>query len=88
MYRKSEIVFGKRPAVVISALFFTLHHIFAMNVYMDGIALVLCATGVCIGGVVWSYMYYRFRSIWPGYLSHAIVDLCIFLIGAHIMFWG
>ena len=86
VFRKSEIVFGRHLAVVVSALFFTLHHIVAMNVYMDGIALVLCATGIFIGGVVWSHMYSRFRSIWPGYLSHAIVDLCVFLIGAHIIF--
>jgi len=87
VFKKCEIVFGRPLAVFTSAMFFTLHHIVAMNVYLDGAALVLCAAGVFTGGVVWSHMYFRFRSIWPGYVSHAIVDLCIFLIGAHIMFW-
>jgi hypothetical protein len=28
----------------------------------------------------------RYRSIWPGYVSHALVDLCVFGIGAVVLF--
>jgi membrane protease YdiL (CAAX protease family) len=31
-------------------------------------------------------MYIKYRSIWPGYVSHALVDLCIFGLGAYIVF--
>ncbi len=83
---KSENVFRKCWAVVLSALFFTLHHVIALSVYLGMVAVVLCSLGVFIGGLTWSYTYSKYRSIWPCYLSHAIVDLCIFFIGASLLF--
>jgi membrane protease YdiL (CAAX protease family) len=53
---------------------------------MPPAATAICSAGIFIGGSVWSYMYVRYESIWPGYLSHAIVDLCIFGIGAFMIF--
>jgi membrane protease YdiL (CAAX protease family) len=81
-----ERLLPKRLAVLGSALFFTLHHAVAMAVYFKTIAVVLCSIGVFLGGAIWSLMYLRYRSVWPGYVSHAIVDLCIFGIGAAILF--
>jgi uncharacterized protein len=81
-----EQVFPKRRAVVCSALFFTLHHIVALQVYLGWTAVAICGLGVFLGGAIWSVMYLRYRSIWPGYLSHALVDACIFGIGAAILF--
>jgi uncharacterized protein len=46
----------------------------------------LCCAGVFAGGVIWSALYLRYRSIWPGYLSHALADLAIFAIGASLLF--
>lgn len=83
---KCEDVVSKPLAVVLSALFFTLHHTIALSVYLGAVAVALCSLGVFIGGITWSYTYSKYRSIWPCYLSHAIVDLCIFLIGARILF--
>jgi membrane protease YdiL (CAAX protease family) len=83
---KSEAVFRKSLAVVFSALFFTLHHVIALSVYLGMTAVILCSLGVFIGGLTWSYTYSKYRSVWPCYLSHAIVDLCIFLIGASLLF--
>ena len=73
-------------AAICAALFFTLHHVVALQVYCGTTAVIICSTGVLIGGLTWSYMYVRYRSIWPGYISHAIVDLCIFGIGAYLIF--
>lgn len=84
--KKCEAICSAKIAIMLSALFFTLHHIVALAGYMDASAVILCAIGVFTGGVVWSYMYMRYRSIWPGYVSHAIVDLCIFLIGAEMLY--
>lgn len=81
-----EQLLPKRIAVVCSALFFTLHHVVAVAVIFKPLTALLCAVGVFIGGAIWSMMYIRYRSVWPGYLSHAIVDLCIFGIGAAIVF--
>ena len=38
------------------------------------------------GGVAWSWLYVRYGSIWPGYLSHAIVDVAVFGTGAALLF--
>lgn len=83
---KCEDLFKQAPAVILSALFFTLHHVVALSVYLGAIAVILCSLGVFVGGLTWSYTYSKYRSVWPCYLSHAIVDLCIFAIGAHLLF--
>ncbi len=81
-----EQLLPKRMAVMCSALFFTLHHIVALVVFFKPAVVLACAAGVFIGGATWSMMCIRYRSVWPGYLSHAIVDLAIFGIGAAIVF--
>ena len=84
--RQCERLMSPVAAVLLSALFFTLHHYVALRVYLGGAAVLVCAAGVFIGGTIWSAMYLKYRSIWPGYLSHAIVDVCIFGIGAALLF--
>ena len=84
--KKCEGMLRPAWAVPLSAILFTVHHTIALSVYMDIPAVLLCSTGVFAGGLIWSSMYIRLRSIWPGYVSHAIVDLCILSIGASIMF--
>lgn len=84
--RQCERLLAPRTAIACSALFFTLHHIVAMSVYFGPAAVSVCALGVFSGGAIWSWMYVRYRSIWPGYVSHALVDLCIFWIGAQLLF--
>lgn len=81
-------LFAPVTAVVLSAVFFTIHHIVAMQVYLPLRGVAVCAAGVFAGGLVWSGMYVKYKSIWPGYLSHAIVDLTVFAIGAHMLFGG
>ena len=81
-----ERLLPRRLAVFCSALFFTLHHAVAMAVYFKATAVALCSIGVFLGGAIWSILYIRYRSVWPGYVSHAIVDLCIFGVGAAILF--
>lgn len=83
--KKAEQIFTPHIAILISALAFTIHHIIAMQMYFSWPTVILCSTGVFIGGAIWSAIYVKYRSIWPGYLSHAIVDLCIFSIGASII---
>lgn len=69
-------------AVGLSAVIFTVHHTVLLVGY--GIAapfVLLASAGVFIGGIVWSWCYDRYESIWPGYLSHAVVDVAILWIG-------
>lgn len=84
--KQCESLFRPAVSIFLSALFFTLHHIVALQVYLSPIAVAICSVGVFIGGATWSFMYMRYRSVWPCYLSHAIVDLAVFVIGAAIIF--
>lgn len=84
--RQCEALVTPRVAVVLSAVFFTLHHVVAMRIYLDPLPVILCSLGVFIGGLLWSWMYMRYRSIWPGWVSHAIVDVAVFGVGAFMLF--
>jgi len=86
VFRKFEILFGGRMAVVASALGFTLHHVVALSNYFDWGLTLICSLGVFIGGTVWSLLYLRYQSVWPCYVSHAIVDVPIFVIGYFLIF--
>lgn len=86
VYTRCEALAKPAVAVVLSSLCFTLHHIVALQTYFALPLTAICSLGICAGGVVWSCMYQRYRSIWPGYLSHAIVDLAVFGIGAYLLF--
>ncbi len=73
-------------AVALSALFFTLHHFLALDTLTSTGTALLASAGVFAGALVWSALYARYRSVWPGYVSHAIADIAIFAIGAAIAF--
>ncbi len=75
-----------RVAVVGSAAAFTVHHIVAMQVYLSWPIVALAATGIFLGAATWSWCYVRFQSVWPGYLSHAIVDVAVFAVGYTVLF--
>lgn len=83
---KCQVLLRPHPAILLSALGFTIHHIIALQVYCNGLVTGIAALGIFIGGAAWSWCYVRYQSIWPGYLSHAIVDLAVFGVGYHIIF--
>ncbi len=85
--RRCEELMTTKVAIPVSALFFTIHHIVAMQIYFSWPVTIIAAFGIFIGGATWSWLYVRYNSIWPGYVSHAIVDIAIFAIG-YIMIFG
>lgn len=86
VFRQCETLMNSTLAVLASALFFTIHHVIALNSQMGLAPTVLGSIGVFIGGAVWSWCYLRFRSVWPGYVSHAIVDVAVLGVGYHLIF--
>ncbi len=86
VFRRCEALTTPMAAVVLSALFFTVHHIVALSVYFNWVANSIASFGIFVGGAVWSWCYLRYRSIWPGYLSHAIADVAVFAAGYHLIF--
>jgi uncharacterized protein len=89
VYEKCEMLvprLGGWIAVALSAAFFTAHHVLALAAQFDAIVVVIGSVGVFVGGCVWSALYRRYRSIWPGFISHAIVDVAVFIVGWRIIF--
>ena len=73
-------------AAPLSAALFTVHHVFGLAAYVDWQLTLLGSLGVFTGGWVWSACFRKFRSVWPGYLSHLVVDAVIFRIGWQLLF--
>jgi uncharacterized protein len=86
VFRQFETLVGSRAAVVASALGFTAHHVLALAGQFDVWMTVLGSIGVFVAGIMWSGLYLRYRSIWPCYVSHAIVDVAVFGIGYALIF--
>ena len=51
---------------------YALVHIWSFNLML------FLAAGLC--GLFWGAMYWRFRSVWPGLISHALWDVAIFVL--------
>lgn len=88
VFRKLELILGSRAAVVGASLGFTAHHVVALSAHFQWPMIALGSLGVFVGGLTWSWLYARYRSIWPCYLSHALVDLPIFWVGYDLIFRG
>jgi len=73
-------------SVILSAGCFTIHHVVALALQFPWPIVLIGSAGVFVGGVVWSWCYVRFGSIWPGYVSHAIVDVAVFAVGWDLLF--
>ncbi|MHC4416634.1 MAG: CPBP family intramembrane glutamic endopeptidase [Planctomycetota bacterium] len=83
---RCEVLLPRVLAVMASGLFFTLHHIIALDVYFDWRVTALGSLGVFIGGTTWSWLYLRYRNIWAAYVSHVFADVIIFIIGWRLIF--
>jgi hypothetical protein len=88
VFRKFEVLLGGKLAVPAAALAFTAHHTIVLAAQFGWSITLLGSFGVFIGGATWSWLYLRYRSVWPGYVSHAIADTAIFIIGYKLIFGG
>ena len=86
VFRQCETLMRGPWAVVASAAIFTAHHVIAVSQYLDPLLAILASAGVFAGGVIWSWLYMRYRSIWPGWLSHVLADIAIFGVGWFLLF--
>jgi membrane protease YdiL (CAAX protease family) len=86
VFRQCEVLGKTTPAVVASAGIFTAHHVIAVSQYLDLTLTVLASAGVFLGGCLWAWLYSRYRSIWPCWLSHVFADIAVFGIGWWLLF--
>lgn len=84
--RQCEALLRGPAALVASATVFTAHHIIAVSQYLDPILTIVASAGVFGGGLVWAWLYRRYRSIWPGWISHVFADIAVFGVGGWLLF--
>lgn len=70
--RRLSAGFGDNAGFFLATIIYAGVHIWSFNLMLVGAAL------VC--GVFWGLMYGRFRSVWPGLISHALWDVAIFVL--------
>ena len=73
-------------AILGSAGLFTAHHTVAMAAYLSPALLVLGSLAVLVAGACWSFLYLRYDSIWPAWISHVVADIAVFVIGWQLLF--
>ena len=77
---------GRTAAILFSAGAFVLHHVLSMaNSFPWEVTLLAC-TGVFIGGILWSVLYTRYKTLWSAYISHAMADIAVFGVGFVLLF--
>ncbi len=81
-----ERLVAPRLAIPLSALAFTLHHIVLLVAQFGAKFAAVASIGVFTAGCLWSLFFARYRSIWPGWVSHALVDAALLAIGWHLLF--
>lgn len=64
--------FGENKGWIIASLIYGGVHIVAMN-FMLFMAALIC-------GLFWGWMFKKYKSVWPGIISHALWDLTIFIL--------
>jgi membrane protease YdiL (CAAX protease family) len=88
VFTRCETLMPRAVAVIAAGLFFTLHHVIALDFYFDWRITLLASTGVFIGGSIWSWIYLRWRNIYAAYVSHVFADLAVFGVGWYLVFGG
>jgi hypothetical protein len=84
--RQCERVVSPRAAIPLSAALFALHHAIAFTAELGPLAGALATLAVFAAGCVWSWCYARYRSIWPGWISHVAADAAGLAIGWTLIF--
>jgi membrane protease YdiL (CAAX protease family) len=74
-------------AIAASSLAFAAHHVLVLQAYFTWTSPLtwLFSAGVAIGGAVWAWLYHKSGSIYAPWLSHALVDAAIFVVGYDLL---
>ena len=84
-----ELLTVARPttAIVVSSVGFMAHHVLVLATFFgwDSPATYLFSVAVMIGGLAWAWLYWRSGTLLAPWISHALVDALIFLIGFDLL---
>lgn len=82
LYRFMPVV----AALPACAGLFTLHHIIVLSAQTGGASVLVGSVAVFAVGLLWSWMYWKYDSLWPGYVSHALVDVALVVVAWDLIF--
>jgi membrane protease YdiL (CAAX protease family) len=70
-------------AIGVSSLGFMAHHVCIVSVFFGWFSptSIGLSLAVAAGGAIWAWLYHRTGSLWGPWISHALVDAGIFVIG-------
>jgi membrane protease YdiL (CAAX protease family) len=71
-------------ALVISSLAFMAHHVLVLAYYFPDhfwLAVVPFSLCVAVGGGLWAWLYHRYGSLYPPWVSHLCADAAIMVVG-------
>jgi membrane protease YdiL (CAAX protease family) len=74
----------RAAAVVVASLAFMAHHVILLYVFLPGRFLTAAlpfSLAIALGGAVWCLLYARTNTVYPPWLSHALADGAIFVVG-------
>jgi len=82
-----DLLGSEIAAIILSASLFTLHHAIALH-YFGFIwwQTIMACFGLLSAAAIWSWLYFRHKSILVCWLSHAICDVAVFIIGYILIF--
>jgi hypothetical protein len=82
-----DLLGSEIAAIILSATLFTLHHAIALHYYgFIWWQTIMACFGLLSAAAIWSWLYFRHKSIWVCWLSHAICDVAVFGIGYILIF--
>lgn len=64
--------YGRAGGYIVASLVYAGIHVFGFNVML------FMASLIC--GLFWGAMYLKYRSVWPGLISHSVWDVLIFVM--------
>ena len=75
-------------AIALSSLGFMAHHVIVVHAYVpDRFWTAVTPASLCVaaGGAVWAWLYHKARSILAPWVSHALIDISLFVVGWDLM---
>ena len=88
VFRQLDGLTSTIMAIGISSLGFMAHHVVLLASFFGWLSPFtwIFSFSVALGGAFWAWLYRRSGSLFPSWLSHALVDSAIFLIGYDLAF--
>ena len=84
--RQCKRVMGGVGGALAASLFFATHHAIVFCAQFGLETGLLAAFAVFAAGCLWSWCYLRFNSIWPGWISHVLIDITGLALGWRLLF--